>query len=170
MTLARQAARDRRAGCEHDRRLGILPSGDDAGTSAIGASLVAGHVQRQGPECGAQRAATEDSSSRRPTSLISGTDPETHAVFIATRHDLHAELVMAAFESGKHVFVEKPLCVNEEELERIRGRVEELGEACPILMVGFNRRFAPATARCAPFLAIGAVHGHVPVRGRLSAA
>jgi predicted dehydrogenase len=78
-------------------------------------------------------------------------DPGTQAVFIATRHDLHADLVIAALMAGKHVFVEKPLCIREEELERIQACVEELGSACPILTVGFNRRFAPATLRLKSF-------------------
>jgi len=72
-------------------------------------------------------------------------DPGTHAVFIATRHDLHSELVIAALRAGKHVFVEKPLCIRESELQAIDDTVRELGDRCPILTVGFNRRFAPAT-------------------------
>ena len=72
-------------------------------------------------------------------------DPQTQVVFIATRHDLHAELVLAGLRAGKHVFVEKPLCIKPEELEAISGCIEELGENCPLLMVGFNRRFAPST-------------------------
>lgn len=72
-------------------------------------------------------------------------DPHTRAVFIATRHDLHAELVLAALRAGKHVFVEKPLCIHPEELDAIRTAVEELAERCPVLTVGFNRRFAAAT-------------------------
>ncbi|HWQ57022.1 MAG TPA: bi-domain-containing oxidoreductase [Bryobacteraceae bacterium] len=78
-------------------------------------------------------------------------DEGTSAVFIATRHDLHAGLVVSALEAGKHVFVEKPLCIDEQQLERIRGCIENLGERCPILMVGFNRRFAPATRRIKNF-------------------
>ncbi|EYF03871.1 bi-domain-containing oxidoreductase [Chondromyces apiculatus] len=74
-------------------------------------------------------------------------DPDTHAVLIATRHDLHAELVIAALRAGKHVFVEKPLCIRMEELEAIARCVDALGERCPVLMVGYNRRFAPATTR-----------------------
>ena len=74
-------------------------------------------------------------------------DPETHAVIIATRHDLHAELAIAALRAGKHVFVEKPLCIKLEELEAVARCVDELGDRCPVLAVGYNRRFAPATAR-----------------------
>jgi predicted dehydrogenase len=72
-------------------------------------------------------------------------DGETHAVFIATRHDLHAEMVLAALHAGKHVFVEKPLCIDAGQLDAIDRCVRELGEDAPILMTGFNRRFAPAT-------------------------
>jgi predicted dehydrogenase/threonine dehydrogenase-like Zn-dependent dehydrogenase len=78
-------------------------------------------------------------------------DLQTAAVFIATRHDLHADLVIAALRAGKHVFVEKPLCIRFEELERIGACIDELGDCCPILMVGFNRRFAPATMRLREF-------------------
>ena len=74
-------------------------------------------------------------------------DRETSAVILATRHDLHAETVVAALRAGKHVFVEKPLCIRAEELTAIDACVRELGKSCPILMVGFNRRFAPATAK-----------------------
>jgi predicted dehydrogenase len=79
-------------------------------------------------------------------------DAATQAVFIATRHNLHADAVIAALRAGKHVFVEKPLCISEEELEQIAACVEELGDRCPILTVGFNRRFAAGTARLRGFL------------------
>jgi len=80
-------------------------------------------------------------------------DAGTSAVFIATRHDLHADVVIAALRSGKHVFVEKPLCITEDQLDRISTCIEELGDGCPILTVGFNRRFAPATLRVKSFFA-----------------
>lgn len=71
-------------------------------------------------------------------------DPDTHAVFVATRHDLHADLVIRALKAGKHVFVEKPLCIHAADLARLRETVLSLGPRCPILTVGFNRRAAPA--------------------------
>ena len=74
-------------------------------------------------------------------------DQDTSVVFIATRHDLHAGLVTAALRAGKHVFVEKPLCIGAHELEEISAVVNELGDRCPMLTVGFNRRFAPAVGR-----------------------
>jgi predicted dehydrogenase len=75
------------------------------------------------------------------------TDPRTSAVLIATRHDDHASLVVRALRAGKHVFVEKPLCITPRELADIEDCLAELGACAPILAVGFNRRFAPATLR-----------------------
>lgn len=72
-------------------------------------------------------------------------DASTQAVFLVTRHDQHAEQIIACLRAGKHVFVEKPLCIREEELETIRATVDELGDDCPMIMVGFNRRFAKGT-------------------------
>jgi predicted dehydrogenase/threonine dehydrogenase-like Zn-dependent dehydrogenase len=69
-------------------------------------------------------------------------DPDTHAVIIATRHGDHARLAAEAMRAGKAVFVEKPLALTDEELDA----VVEAARGGPQLMVGFNRRFAPATA------------------------
>jgi predicted dehydrogenase/threonine dehydrogenase-like Zn-dependent dehydrogenase len=66
-------------------------------------------------------------------------DPTANSVVIATRHDSHAGLVQQALAAGKHVFVEKPLCLTADELTAIEAA--HMGQA--LLMVGFNRRFAP---------------------------
>lgn len=71
-------------------------------------------------------------------------DQATKIVFVATRHSLHSEMVQAALRAGKHVFVEKPLCICREDLDAITACVDELGDKCPILAVGFNRRFSPS--------------------------
>jgi len=68
-------------------------------------------------------------------------DPNVDAVFVVTRHSSHASLACQALEAGKAVFVEKPLCVHEEELDRILEVVERTGN--DRIMVGFNRRFSP---------------------------
>ena len=68
-------------------------------------------------------------------------DAGIDAVLIATRPDTHAQLVCAALESGKHVFVEKPLAVSLEQLRRIR--LVAMAHPAQVLMVGFNRRFSP---------------------------
>lgn len=61
-------------------------------------------------------------------------------IVIATRHNLHAKQVVKALNSGKHVFVEKPLALTLGELDAIK-QAYELSDR--LLMVGFNRRFAP---------------------------
>jgi predicted dehydrogenase/threonine dehydrogenase-like Zn-dependent dehydrogenase len=68
-----------------------------------------------------------------------------NTVFIATRHNLHASLTIDALKAGKNVFVEKPLALNADELKDIQKAYESTssGGKEPLLMVGFNRRFAP---------------------------
>jgi predicted dehydrogenase/threonine dehydrogenase-like Zn-dependent dehydrogenase len=68
-------------------------------------------------------------------------DPNINTIAILTRHDTHAELVVKALQAGKHVFVEKPLAVNSEQLSVISEQLLNT-EHC-LLMTGFNRRFAP---------------------------
>lgn len=67
-------------------------------------------------------------------------DPQVTAVVVSTRHDSHAQFVVKALDAGKHVFVEKPLCLSLEELQRIEVAARA---SASLLMVGFNRRFAP---------------------------
>jgi predicted dehydrogenase/threonine dehydrogenase-like Zn-dependent dehydrogenase len=67
---------------------------------------------------------------------------ETHAVFVTTRHDSHAKLVISALAAGKHVFVEKPLAITMPELHDV---VAAEAASAGSVMVGFNRRFAPMT-------------------------
>ncbi len=70
---------------------------------------------------------------------------EIDTVFIATQHNTHAQYVVEALKGGKKVFVEKPLALNEEELEAI---IEAYNEAeSPLLMVGYNRRFSPVCVK-----------------------
>lgn len=77
-------------------------------------------------------------------------DAAINTVAILTRHHLHANQVVAALKAGKNVFVEKPLCLTDDELESIIAAYREAigyatlqGVNAPTLMVGFNRRFAP---------------------------
>src|SRR6201995_5913555 len=69
------------------------------------------------------------------------TDSSLDAIFIVTRHSTHADLVCRALETGKAVFVEKPLALTSDELQRIVDVATKAGN--DRLMVGFNRRFAP---------------------------
>ena len=61
-------------------------------------------------------------------------------VFITTRHDTHAKMILESLESGKHVFVEKPLCLNQSELNDI---ISKYNKSKSSVVVGFNRRFSP---------------------------
>ncbi len=72
-------------------------------------------------------------------------DNETDLIIIATRHNLHAPMVLKALEAGKNVFVEKPLALTEAELQAIESFYNGLPAVkAPLLMTGFNRRFSPA--------------------------
>lgn len=79
-------------------------------------------------------------------------DPDIDLVLIATRHDLHAEMTLSALKAGKHVFVEKPLALSEEELAPIEEFYRE-NPSGPVLMTGFNRRFAPSVEAACKVLA-----------------
>lgn len=79
-------------------------------------------------------------------------DPNIHAIFAITRHDQHARQVLKAIRAGKHVFVEKPLCLNEAELAEIEQALAVPGNhAQPLVMIGFNRRFSPAARQVREF-------------------
>jgi predicted dehydrogenase/NADPH:quinone reductase-like Zn-dependent oxidoreductase len=82
-------------------------------------------------------------------------DPKVDALVITTRHNSHAGFVLQALAAGKHVFVEKPICLTLAELDEIEAahaRLEEQGKA-PLVMVGFNRRFAPQVQKIKSLLA-----------------
>ena len=76
-------------------------------------------------------------------------DEGIDALFITTRHDTHADLTLRALAAGKHVYVEKPLALTQEQVGHIADLLDDVaarGEG-PLLMVGFNRRFSPLTVR-----------------------
>lgn len=79
-------------------------------------------------------------------------DEEVDMVMITTRHNLHAPMAKEALEAGKHVFVEKPLCLTVEELEEISTLAEEKNR---MVVVGFNRRFSPLAVKMKSLLGEG---------------
>lgn len=79
-------------------------------------------------------------------------DPAINTVAILTRHHLHAQLVIAALKAGKHVFCEKPLAITSQGLEEVFGILDKIAGHSQVLMVGFNRRFAPFSQRLKAFL------------------
>ena len=125
-------------------RIGVVGAGNYASRMLIPAFRTAGATLHSIASAGGtsgvvhgERAgfahATSDASA-----LIA--DSEVDAVAIATRHDSHASLAVSALEAGKHAFVEKPLCLTLTELDLIERAYRDAGR---LLMVGFNRRFAP---------------------------
>jgi predicted dehydrogenase len=80
-------------------------------------------------------------------------DEHVQAVFILTRHGSHARFASEALRAGKAVFVEKPLALDENELEKV---VRAWHEGSGFLMVGFNRRFAPMTRHVQEWIPDGA--------------
>jgi predicted dehydrogenase len=81
-------------------------------------------------------------------------DPEVNVVVIATRHDSHADYVCRALDAGKHVFVEKPLALDRTQLAQIQRSLttaQRRGQE-PLVMAGFNRRFAPQVVKMAELL------------------
>ncbi len=78
-------------------------------------------------------------------------NPAVDTVVVATRHDAHARQVLAALRAGKHVFCEKPLCLTLDELAEIEA--EARARPAQLLMLGFNRRFAPQVVKIKQLLA-----------------
>jgi len=74
-------------------------------------------------------------------------DPDLHAVIICTRHDSHAALAVAAARAGKHVFIEKPLALTEEQCAQVLDAERRYGVK---MMVGFSKRYTPALRALAP--------------------
>lgn len=121
----------------------LLPQLKSAGGDFQSIATASGVTAR---EVGMQygfRAAVSD-----PEEVIN--DAAANLIVIATRHNSHAPLTVRALECGKHVFVEKPLALNDEQLEKVLA-------AAPVskgtLMVGFNRRFSPLAKQAQAFFA-----------------
>jgi predicted dehydrogenase/threonine dehydrogenase-like Zn-dependent dehydrogenase len=104
-----------------------------------------------------QHGPTAVATARQIGARVAGTDyrealadPAVDAVLIATPPHLHVEMVEEAVRAGKHVFVEKPLALTDEDLNRLTTSVDALYESpagCPVAFVGFNRRYSPYMVR-----------------------
>jgi len=95
----------------------------------------------------AQRHGFESAGSSEQETI---TSPNINVLAILTRHQHHARQTLAALRAGKHVYCEKPLAITTEELVEIMTALE--GEELPLLMVGFNRRFAPLARQLHEFI------------------
>ena len=137
------------------------PGGAEVGVAVIGAGgfaravLLPQLVRQAGVRLAGvctRRGSTADDAARRFGFGVATTDPArllddagVRAVIVATRHASHASLTAAALRAGKHVFVEKPLCLSDAELDEVERALDDARTAGrdPCLMVGFNRRFSP---------------------------
>jgi predicted dehydrogenase len=77
-------------------------------------------------------------------------DPDVTVAVIATPHDTHASLTVAALSTGRHVWCEKPAGLTEDELDEVRDAWRASGR---VLAIGFNRRWSPAVAAARQALA-----------------
>jgi predicted dehydrogenase/threonine dehydrogenase-like Zn-dependent dehydrogenase len=97
-------------------------------------------------------AMTRDAGFERAATSVEAlfADEDIDAVIITTRHDSHASLVGDALNAGKHVFCEKPLALDDDQLQEVLETAERVER---VLMVGFNRRFAPHIRQARQFTA-----------------
>ena len=134
--------------------LGVLGAGSFANSILIPAIKKAGdielvgiassgglHAQHSGKKFGFKYATSSDEE------IIN--DPNINTVAILTRHHSHAELVVRALKAGKHVFVEKPLAINSNQLSAVSQQLMTNSQS--LLTVGFNRRFAPLAQQLSSF-------------------
>ena len=121
----------------------LLPAIKKAGDiDLIGIASSGGlHAGHAGKKYGFRYATSEDEQ------VIS--DPNVNTVAILTRHNTHAELVIKTLQAGKHVFVEKPLAINSEQLSAIHEQLQK-SDTC-LLTVGFNRRFSSFAQQLSEF-------------------
>ncbi|MCJ7696229.1 MAG: bi-domain-containing oxidoreductase [Anaerolineaceae bacterium] len=135
--------------------LGVLGAGNYARTTFLPAVKKVGGVAPVGiisaSGLSAQHAAQRFGfgfSGSDPKSVF--TDPAINLVAILTRHHLHSSQILEALKRKKHVFCEKPLAINQSQLDKI---AKVLGkEDTPMLTVGYNRRFAPLAKQLKAFL------------------
>ncbi len=122
----------------------LLPAIEKVGSIELTAIVSTGgvHAQHTGRKFGFGYTASSEKE------LLA--DPNINTIAILTRHDSHSDLAIEALKAGKHVFIEKPLAINDDQLSEIRGWLE--GDKCPLLTVGFNRRFAPLAKSLLTFL------------------
>jgi predicted dehydrogenase len=135
--------RDRRAPSGNVARIGLIGPGVFAKAVLVPALIEAGarlEVVGGGSGPSAEAAQRELGFERvAPDENAVIDDVDVDAVVIATRHGSHAALAARALEAGKHVFCEKPLALDEDELDRV---LTVARESDRVLLVGFNRRFS----------------------------
>lgn len=140
-------------------KIGIIGAGNYTSSTVIPALLKAGaHVKYISSRTNGLEAKNAAKKMKAETATTNYkailSDPEVSMVICTTRHDAHAQMVCETLESGKSVFVEKPLCLNRDELERIIETYVNAPEGVT-LTVGFNRRFSPFAQKMKKLLGDG---------------
>lgn len=138
-------------------RVGMMGAGNFATAALLPAMKAAGGIEFAGI-CAAGGSSARSAGLRHGFRYCASDESELlrddsiDAIAICTRHSDHARQVVAAIEAGKHVFCEKPLALNEEQLASI---VRACEKQVPgrLLLVGYNRRFAPLARRMKTFFA-----------------
>jgi len=136
--------------------LGMLGAGNFASVVLLPAMKNIPHLEMAGI-CSASGVSAQHAARKfgfRFTAASEGEiihSPHVNTVAVLTRHHLHARQVLACLKAGKHVFCEKPLVLNTDELDEIIHEMDRVD--APLLMVGFNRRFAPLARVLAGFFA-----------------
>jgi predicted dehydrogenase/threonine dehydrogenase-like Zn-dependent dehydrogenase len=141
-------------------RIGFIGSGNYATGVLIPAFQAAGADQRtvasSGGVSGVHAAKKFGFAQTTTDSSKVMSDHAVNCVVVTTRHDSHAAFVLQALAAGKHVFVEKPLCLTTAELAEIEAAWQASrgpDGSGPLLMVGFNRRFSPLVVKAKALLA-----------------
>jgi predicted dehydrogenase len=147
---------DERATAPSAVRLGLLGAGNFATATLLPAIKAAGNIEFVGV-CASGGSGARSVGNRYGFRFCTSdaneflNDESINTIAICTRHSGHAEQVVSAFNSGKHVFCEKPLAMNEEELAAIIHAYDRQ-ESQGLLLVGYNRRFAPLAKRLRAFV------------------
>jgi predicted dehydrogenase/threonine dehydrogenase-like Zn-dependent dehydrogenase len=135
--------------------LGVLGAGNYASASFLPNIAKVGNVTRMGI-VSATGASARHAAQKYGFAYASSSaedllkDPKVDIIAILTRHNQHAQQVVDALQRGKHVFCEKPLALNEEQLKLVADALQ--ADQSPLLTVGFNRRFAPFIVQLHQFL------------------
>ncbi len=135
-------------------RVGVIGAGNHAAKTLLPALHKAGARVNAIASSGGLSAQHVARQYRIPTATtdvsVLFSDVSIGAVVVATRHDSHARLVCEALLAGKHVYVEKPLALTFEEITEIEAACAEQSR---VLLIGFNRRFAPHARKMRELLA-----------------
>jgi predicted dehydrogenase len=139
-----------------DVRLGLIGAGNFATAVLLPAMKATGRIEFGGI-CAAGGTSARAAGSRYGFRYCASDenhllkDPTIDTIAVCTRHSTHAQLVVAALDAGKHVFCEKPLAMNEDQLLRVFQAWQSQEHKC-LLTVGYNRRFAPLAIRLKTFV------------------